>query len=325
LIITKEFHLTDGDIARFIEGNCSDDEGSRIAEHLRTCRRCRDTYQDSAVYGWLFESGSPAFASTEETVEAGLQATTGTPGDVTARGEGERISFEGARIPRGEKRRVSPRRRPALGVAAACAVVIAAVVVLFRSTGRDGDHIVSPSDLAPVRAAVEIASQCGPYVLPGGERPAGEAGSVRRSGSVPMNDELESSLEKLLSAYRTGKASNDEAYWLVAGAYATGQIDIARDIAAGAAERYPGDSRIAVVEALIAYTDGDHGRAERLFRAILDTTPDAAAASINLAILLAEQGNVGEARAILENVKGRHAGTPLASRAESILSEMEGR
>ena len=79
------------------------------------------------------------------------------------------------------------------------------------------------------------------------------------------------------------------------------------------------------MEALIAYTDGDYGRSSNLFRPILGRNPDAPVASLNLAIVLAAQGNPGEARTILENVRKRQTGTALALRARSILSDLENR
>lgn len=310
LIITHESHLTDGDIARFIEGRLDAADIKRIAEHLRTCKRCFEWYQDSAVCSWLFESGSPAFASTAELAEAGFGVTPEAHDTGTAR-EG-RVRF-------------SPKWRLAFRIAAVCVVVCAAALIWHRSVERNGEYSVSAADLAPIRAALETASRWGPCVLPGGERHLEEPGPVYRSGAVPLNDSLESSLERLYNIYRTGKASSDAAYYLVAGKYATGQVDIARDLASYARERYPGDPRIAVVEALIAYTDGDHGRSATLLRAILEKDPDAPVASLNLAIVLAAQGNLGEARTILESVRMRQAGTALSSRAQSILSDLENR
>lgn len=310
LIIEHESHLSDGDIARFIEGNLDTAGRVRISEHLRSCKRCFETYQDAAVHNWLFEAGSPTYASTKGLAEAGLGAVPGEPG---------------AGIARQRRKRLSSRRQLAFGIAAVCVAVFVAVGLWLRGVDRSGRYVQGSVDLAPVRVAVETASRWGPHVLPGGERLLDEPGSVYRSGSVPLSEPLESSLEHLHGIYRSEGATGDIAYWLVAGKYVTGQIDIARDLASGARERYPGNTRIAVLEALIAYTDGDFDRSVRLFRAILEEAPDTPVANLNLAIVLAWRGDTGEARAILEKLQESQAGTPLASRIESILSDLESR
>lgn len=310
MTITHESHLTDGDIARLIEGNLNAAESRSIAEHLHSCKRCFDTYQDSTLYNYLFDSDSPAFASTKKIAEAGLGIIPGVHGAGT-------VSKE--------RKRFSPVWHPAFRIAAACVVVLVAAVIWHRSAERDAGYTLKSTDLAPIRTALETASRWGPYVLPEGERLLDGSGPAYRSGSVPLNDSLKFSLERLYTVYRSEGASSDIAYFLAAGKYVTGQIDIARDLAAHARERYPDDARIAVLEALISYTDGDHERSAALFRKILDKDPDDPVANLDLAIVLAEQGHAGEARAILETVQKRQAGTALASRAKSILLDIENR
>lgn len=310
LTITHESHLTDGNIARLIEGTLNAAESRSMLEHLHSCRRCFETYQDSVLYSHLFESDSPAFASTKKTAEAGLGVMTGVHDTGAARKE---------------RKRFSPVWRPALRIAAACVVVLAAAVIWHRNVERDGGLTVSSTDLAPIRAALETASRWGPHVLPEGERLLDGSGPAYRSGAVPLNDSLKSSLDHLYTIYRSEGASSDVVYFLAAGKYVTGQIDIARDLAAHARERYPDDQRIAVLEALISYTDGDHDRSIDLFRKVLDKNPDDPVANLDLAIVLMERGLTGEARAILERVEKRRAGTALASRAQSLLRDIENR
>jgi hypothetical protein len=304
MIITNESHPTEGEMARLIEGTLDAAERRRIAEHLRSCRDCFETYHDSAVYRWLFESGSPSFASTAETANAGFGIVPGSrvPGGADA--EGKRSSL---------------RRRLVFQIAAACIVVFAAAVLWHRTAERDGEHAPRPTELAPVRSALETASQWGPFVLPEGARVLDRPASARRSGSVPMNDSLKFSLDRLYSLYRADRASSGAVYFLIAGKYVTGQIDIARDLAIDARRKYPEDPRIAVVEALIAYSDGDLERSARLLRAIIEREPDDPIASLDLAIVLAAKGDNGEARELLKNVRERFAGTPLAARAETLL------
>ena len=81
----------------------------------------------------------------------------------------------------------------------------------------------------------------GPIVLPGGERLIDGKGSVYRSGFVPVDAELETSLKYLYDKYRDGASSPDVAYWLSAGYLSTGQIDAARDVCSGARQTHPDD------------------------------------------------------------------------------------
>lgn len=310
MTITHESHLTDGDIARLIEGNLNTTESRSVLEHLHSCKRCLETYQDSALYNYLFDSDSPAFATSKEIAEAGLGVMPGVYGAETALKE---------------RKRIFPAWRPAFRIAAACAVILAAAVIWHRSADRDSGYTLKSTDLAAIRTALETASQWGPYVLPEGEHLLDGSGPTYRSGSVPLNDSLKSSFEHLFNIYRSEEASSDVAYFLAAGKYVTGQIDIARDLAAQATDRYPDDQRIAVLEALISYTDGDHDRSITLFRKILEKAPDDPIANLDLAIVLAEKGHTGEARTILEMVEERQAGTALASRAKSLLRDIANR
>lgn len=280
---------------------------NRVREHLRTCKRCFDTYQDSAICARLFDSGSPEFAPTKETVEIGISIPAGAHGTWEVRTA---------------KRRAASVRKAAFGLTAACILALAAVAVWYVLAGRSGGRGPTTADLAPIRAAVETASRWGPLVLSGGERLLGSPGNVRRSGGVPVTDSLESALAGLSALYESGDQSNDTAYWLAAGKYVTGQIDIARDLTTEGRARYPDDSRIAVLEAIIAYADGDLDRSVRLLDSVVERNPDDPVANIDLAFVLAELGRIEEARAILHKVGHSAAGTPLASRAHSILSEI---
>ncbi len=179
--------------------------------------------------------------------------------------------------------------------------------------------------LTPVRAAIETASKWGRIVIPGGEESLNGRVTVYRSGSVPLNDSLMISLNYLYETYQQGGPSREVTYWLMAGYVATGQVDAARDLLVSDEERteYLSDSSIAILEALIAYMDGKYNKSEALFRKILEVEPDNPVAGINLAIVLDEQGDDEEAREILLRIQDHHAGSPLAARAQSILSDLQ--
>jgi Flp pilus assembly protein TadD len=109
----------------------------------------------------------------------------------------------------------------------------------------------------------------------------------------------------------------------MAGYVATGQIDAARDIAFDARKQHPQDSRIAALEGIIAYTDGDYDRSEAILRSVIEANPDNPVAGINLAIVLGKKGSGTEAREILTGISSRYGGTPLAKRAQAILADLK--
>ncbi len=69
-----------------------------------------------------------------------------------------------------------------------------------------------------------------------------------------------------------------------------------------------------------AHGGGDLAEARRLYRAIIDRVPDDEHASINLALLDARNGDVGEARARLDRLAARSSRSPQVLRA---LAELE--
>jgi thioredoxin-like negative regulator of GroEL len=141
---------------------------------------------------------------------------------------------------------------------------------------------------------------------------------------VPLSDSLASSFERLELAFRNGDSSADLACWLIGGYIATGQKDAARDVAGHPRFEQATDWRFAVLKALVAYMHGDSGESERLLRGVVASDPDNPVALIDLAIVLSEEGRGDEARAILARVSEAHAGTPLATRAVTIASRIEG-
>lgn len=204
----------------------------------------------------------------------------------------------------------------------AVAIVLLVVGYLFGSSDRFTAGQLDAAMLAPVRGAVETATMWGPIVLPGGERLIDGKGSVYRSGFVPVDAELETSLKYLYDEYRDGASSPDVAYWLSAGYLSTGQIDAARDVCAGARQTHPDDLRLMLIDGIIAYLDRDSDRSESLLRVALEKNPDDPVVGINLAIVLGNRGDAAEAREILVHVREQHVGTPFAARADSVLAKM---
>jgi len=297
-------HLAAGEIAHAIESGFGTTD-AQVMAHLRSCVECFDIYQDSAMGLGLWMEDAPAYQrqGLGEEMKRYFPAGAGS----------QRSIRQGSEAP-GARR--GYLWRTGLATAAAAAVVVA---VLWLGITQVGNTVVTRYTILPIRAAVETVSMWGPMVLPGGESAIGKPPGVFRSGYVEANAEIEGSLSTLFEAYGGKSASAGIAYWLAAGYVTTGQVNLAREVVDDAQKRFPGDPRIQSAAGVIAYIDGDFERAERIFRQLLETTPDDAVTRINLAVVLTERNQLEDAETVLSEVLARHAGTPLAQRAESII------
>lgn len=297
-------HLTDSEIVRAIEGNLGEQDKARVLEHLHTCSRCFDAYQDSALMLGIWQTNGASFPPDEGLVELGVQVASG--GTARTGEAGSRLRLRSAVL--------------RLAVAATFAVVL--VAALWWLSDRTRETAFDTVVIAPIRAAVETASRWGPFIFPGGERSLDADGPAFRSGFIALSDSLEASLGSLQAAFQAGKASPDVITWLVSGLVVTGQIDAARDVASHPRTADITGPTLTILRAIVAHIDGDYDTSERLLRGVLDEYPDDPTASIDLAIVLGRQGNEAEARAILTRVRQVHAGTPVGRRAQSLLSDM---
>lgn len=304
-------HLTISEIAGLLEDHLKDSEKNRIWDHLSNCRRCMEIYRDSVIDRGLFESSPSLLRENPELVEAGLQ--------IAAR---ERIDESRGKV---KSTRPSPNaqmtfRRYALAAASIVFLITAGVWLL--NTDSDKSPQMPQSILGPVRHAVGTISRRGPIIMHGGEYAIAEKSGAYRSGFVPIDDSLRSSLEHLYDRYESDTSTPDGIYWLAAGYAATGQIDLARDLVADARKNRLDELRILNLEALIAFMEGDLERAEVLFRSISDSYPADAVSLINFAVVLKEQGKLEESSRILTNVRKSFGGTPFATRAQMLLDTM---
>jgi tetratricopeptide (TPR) repeat protein len=298
-----------------LEGDHQVLDDARIWDHIKICKRCFDVYRDSCVNLGLWLAGESDLEPKDDLIRAGAALAHEGQSGANARAGKNHPKFP-----------FNIRKIRRLSLAAVIvAVVVLAATAWLGNLGQRSRPGLSDEFLAPVRAAVETASTWGTIVLPGGERFLELETHVYRSGYVPLSEPLESSLDSLYVAYRGPDRSSDVAYWLGAGMFATGQIDLARTLVDDAMADYPDDPRIATLEALIAYTEGDHKQAEALFENVLDSTPHDPVAGIDYAVVLVELGKHNQARAVLNDVVARHPGTPLAQRANSILLDIEAR
>lgn len=283
---------------------------NRVWEHLRSCERCFDVYQEAAIYRSQRDSGATGFESTEELVAVGLKVAAGdTAADLRD------IEHLDDRIP--WVRNISRYT----AVAAALAMIIVTWVLIGGSDQRFTASM-DPSVLAPVQKAIKIATKNGRFVLPGGESGISiPNGAVYRSGYVQVDDTLKMSLSTMFKAYQQGDYSSDLMYWLISGYVATGKIRTARDIVAHTRILDMNEPRIRIIDAIIEYAIGDYAESERLLRNVLYENPDHCIASIDLAVVLIERDEIEEARRILENVVETCKDSPLRTRAQTLLSQ----
>jgi hypothetical protein len=293
-----------------MENTFATDEMDKLREHLLACSQCRDAFQDSVLLRGVWVSNEAAFTPTQELLDAGKQVTSG------------------AGVPEGKEPFGAQKRPGILGfrrfsiVTACAAILLIAAILLMRPSeiGRVGKTALDFAALQPLRSAVETFSKRGLFVLPGGEHSLDETGTAYRSGFVPLSDPLESSFRQFHRAFQDGNSTPELVYWLIGGYVATGQVDAARDIVSHPRVLRLKDARITILRAIVAFMDDNYDQSEVLLRDVLDENPKHPIASINLAIVLHERGNDEESSAILNRIGTDHAGTPLARRAQAILS-----
>lgn len=306
------------DIARLLGGRSGETERAKVVTHLRTCRRCREVYWDSAAEIGFVKAGGAFSVGADDLTERGMQV----PAQVDAANKARRSTAA-----RTSERGFWGRWRfPA--VAAASVVVVAAIgLQTGRMLQQSRLSQAAPEILQPIRTAVGDFSRAGEIVLPGGEAYIGQSGPVFRSLNGGADESLARSLKRLLEEFLAGSRSPDVAYWLVAGYLSSNNIRTASIYAAAARERFPDDPRLNVLDAVVGYFDRDYVRSERLLRDVVKSRtsdPLAAVAQVNLAIVLRDQGKGSEAREILRAVAQRHEGDPIGKRAREVGMTLEG-
>jgi predicted Zn-dependent protease len=174
----------------------------------------------------------------------------------------------------------------------------------------------------PIRAALESSSAVG-LVLPGGENAAASRVRVYRGTGPAEDPQLDAALAASIERYESGHNGAAEAYTVSAGFMATGQLTAARDLVEEGLMRHPGDPRLLVLAADLAYRSSDLELSEQRLRAALSRRPRDPIATLDLALVLADRGREGEARRAFLSVIAEQPGTPLAERARRELARLQ--
>lgn len=304
--MTPELHLTEEQLSALVEGAISSSDRALLQEHVRKCEQCHAAFTDAVRYRGIWETDATVFRAPDAYMELAASIPESQPA-----------------APAAERPRKTwwPALAPALATAAVV-VLVAAVAVWRPFLPNQHDARFSAAILGPIQAAVADASTAGAIVIPGGEAAAATALPMHRSGIASPDPAVVNALRQLTLAYRDNSASPDAAHWLISGFLATGQLENARVYAQDARLRFPDDVRFALLDALVAYRSRDMSRAERLLQLVLHEDPHNGAALINLGLVQYEQGQWDAAKRTFEMARSRFAGSPLETRAATLISEL---
>ena len=269
-----------------IDGSIAPAARQSLLSHIRGCKACAAAYRDSALLAQVIREDPSAFPAPDDLAELGKSVTR------------SRVS--------------TPPKRIVLRLAPIAVVAAIGLVLLLRG-GPDG---LDPSVLSPLRDAAETLTARGPIVLPEAEGGIGREDDNHRSGYVPVTGAIEGSLERLYESFLNDDSDPDAAYWLAAGYLATGQIDLAREVANLAQARNTRDPRMETMAGLIALVDEDYTSAESILR----RAPADAVRRLNLSVVLMRQGRFEEARSLLGELADDDAA--VGARAAELLGRM---
>ncbi|MCK4304406.1 MAG: hypothetical protein KAY24_09235 [Candidatus Eisenbacteria sp.] len=306
----REEHILEETLAALIDGQLGSEDEAKAREHLIVCRYCYAAYAE-AVHHRTIELDDPnAFAPSPEMVTLGNAVPADRPAARDSQGRWGR-----------ESRWLPTLPRPvALGLPVAAVALLAAFLMILPPPHDPGDDPLA-GNIRCIQQLVIQASARG-MILPGGETVSGDQTPVYRSGAAAGNGEPSSAVNALAEAYEQGNLSRLLAFWLVSGQVAQGQLGSARAYAREARKRFPNDTRLTILEAVIAYRESDLPRAERLLRDVLDQDQSNAVALFNLGLLLSERGRRGEAAQLLRSAEQQAPKTSLGKRAAAALERL---
>lgn len=170
----------------------------------------------------------------------------------------------------------------------------------------------------PIAALLERASS-EDLVLPGGELGAAEVPQPYREGEAEDRATREA-IEVLRTRYESGVRSVEDLYVLSAALVASGRTDLAFDYIQEGHKLDPRHTGFLLLNAVVARRDGRLDPADDLFRRARAIRPADLTLILDHAILLGEMGRATESEDLLREVIRRSPGSPLARRAERILS-----
>ncbi|HMB69520.1 MAG TPA: zf-HC2 domain-containing protein [bacterium] len=247
------------ELAALADGAVQGAEAERLELHLSRCPRCLEAWAEAASVRAESVASPEAYAPDPEAVKKGITLVAGPPAHAPA-----------------------PRPRAVRRVAGRAAFALGVLVVLVVGGKWSWEQVQWRRTIGPVREAMAIASAPGSLWYPeAGGRASSPAATVR-SGGGELPVRLESSVDALFAAYREDAGSPELAYWLAAGLTVSGETNTARTILDAARLTSPGDVRLGVLDAILAYRESRLARAEEILSALAAEHPDQASVVHNL-------------------------------------------
>jgi len=300
-----ETHFSTEELSLLIEGLYEGLDMDRIKKHMAACERCRQVYRDAVGDRGVWQLEENAFPTSAELIAAG-DAVASPPAPGTTE------------IPTWASRKT--RGRMPLVLVAASVVFVVASLMFLRDTRVNEVVPLDASITEPIRAAIEATSARGGMIIPGGENFSSVKSDPLRSGDAP--DGLEASVDHLRESISDGDSGVEAYYWFIAGLLAGADRNEARVQLMAMPDAYRSDPRIKSLAAVVHFANGNMDLAEASLRELSEDDPEDAVDEFNLAVVLAAKGNTDEAVRHFESVAKKHPDTPIAKRAQQLLSAL---
>lgn len=279
-------------LAELADGTLPPEAATEVRKHLAACRSCMGAYASAVRYRAAWLAKPELFTATIPAID-----------------ESGRIS------PLGERGGMGRTWR--LWVAASMAATFAIVAGSLWSSSAHHTPTLGFTLPPAVRAASEWSSSRG-LVLPGGERLADQPAPAYRSGYAELPPGLEHEVDSLIAVYERGIRTSKIAVRVVQGLLAMDDLDAARNYAREGLSRWSGDVALLTSAADVDYRASDLRAAEGLLREALGRAPHDPVVALDLALVLRQQGNVGESAALLDRA-AKGPSPPVAARARREL------
>ena len=285
-------HLTPEELAALADGSLERHDARRVVAHVEHCARCAEVYHGGVCVLGSLGDELPAHALPDAVVER-------------TRGEGRRG--------RAGKRGRAYRRLIPLVAAGGLALLL---------WPRGGERPAALGlDLFPViESAAGAASSYSMLIIPGTENRIVSPGTTYRSGAPKAPARLQDALDALLEMRDDDTFNAAAVYALIAGEIAAGNYRMANDLAGDAMRLFGERAEFSAARGIALFHLEHLASARAALEAAAGLAPDQPVYRYNLAVVLHETGESDACRALAAGVALEAAGTPLAERAQALLS-----
>jgi len=308
-----EPHLTEEELLSLVDRSFDADEEIRLYRHLLQCDGCLEDLRFMAHDRVFPIPGRMSKRERRSLVDSGM---------FVAQEARQSINAIQPDAPTHSDKK--PRRR-VFGFAAIAAglIVVVAAASIWRSQVPGPDlaataDSISTSITEPILIAMTEVSTGISTVMPGTEDNIVTTDDGFRSNGVGYYEEVDASMDVLSARYADGEQSRDLLYWLIGGYILDGQFDLVGEMADDL-DKYPDDAELKTLCGLAAYENGDLQAAKDWLQSAVAKEGNTGVAALNLGIVLRENGEHDEARAILRKVHESQPEKPLGKRAIWLL------